>query len=98
LELAKVQRRIEGAVGQNHFTFRCTPEIKQWLLREGTDPKYGARHLKRVIEKNIVYGLANLVATGQVKAGDSVSISIKADGGLIFAKIAAAASAESAAA
>ena len=98
LELAKVQRRIEGAVGQNHFTFRCTPEIKQWLLREGTDPKYGARHLKRVIEKNIVYGLANLVATGQVKAGDSVSISIKADGGLTFAKIAAAASAESAAA
>jgi len=54
--------------------------------------------LKRVIEKNIVYGLANLVATGQVKAGDSVSISIKADGGLTFAKIAAAASAESAAA
>jgi len=70
LELAKVQRRIAGAVGQNHFTFRCTPEIKQWLLREGTDPKYGARHLKRVIEKNIVYGLANLVATGQVKGSD----------------------------
>lgn len=97
LELAKVQRRIAGAVGQNHFTFRCTPEIKQWLLREGTDPKYGARHLKRVIEKNIVYGLANLVATGQVKAGDCVSIGIKADGSLTFAKIAAAASEESAA-
>lgn len=58
LELAKVQRRITSAVGQNHFTFRCTREIKQWLLREGTDPKYGARHLKRVIEKNIVYGLS----------------------------------------
>ena len=96
LELAKVQRRIAGAVGQNHFTFRCTPEIKQWLLREGTDPKYGARHLKRVIEKNIVYGLANLVATGQVKGGDCVSIGIKADGGLMFAKIAATASEQSA--
>ena len=81
LELAKVQRRIAGAVGQNHFTFRCTPEIKQWLLREGTDPKYGARHLKRVIEKNIVYGLANLVVAGQVKGGECVSIGIKADGG-----------------
>jgi len=54
--------------------------------------------LKRVIEKNIVYGLANLVATGQVKGGDCVSIGIKADGGLTFAKIAAAASEESAAA
>jgi len=87
LELAKVQRRIAVAVGQNHFTFRCTPEIKQWLLREGTDPKYGARHLKRVIERNIVYGLANLVATGQVKGGDCVSIGIKADGSLTFARI-----------
>ena len=98
LELAKVQRRIEGAVGQNHFTFRCTPEVKQWLLREGTDPKYGARHLKRLIEKNIVYGLANLVATGQVKGGDCVSIGIKADGSLTFAKNAVTASEESAAA
>ncbi len=98
LELDKVQRRLASAVGQNHFTFHCTPEIKQWLLREGTDPKYGARHLKRVIEKNIVYGLANLVATGQVKGGDCVSIGIKADGGLTFAKIAAMASEESAAA
>jgi len=95
LELAKIQRRIAGAVGANHFTFRCTPEIKLWLLREGTDPKYGARHLKRVIEKSIVYGLANLVATSQVKAGDCVSIGIKADGTLTFAKIATAASPES---
>ncbi len=98
LELTKVQRRIAGAVGQNHFTFRCTPEIKQWLLREGTDPKYGARHLKRVIEKNIVYGLANLVATGQVKGGDRVSIGIKADGGLTFAKTVGTGNAESVAA
>ncbi len=89
LELAKIQKRIAGAVGQNHFTFRCTPEIKQWLLREGTDPKYGARHLKRMIEKNIVYGLANLVATGQVKAGDCVSIGAKSDGSFTFNKIAA---------
>jgi ATP-dependent Clp protease ATP-binding subunit ClpA len=98
LELAKVQQRIARAVGQNHFTFRCTPEVKQWLLREGTDPKYGARHLKRVIEKNIVYGLANLVATGQVKEGDCVSIGIKADSSLTFAKIAATASKETVAA
>ena len=94
LELAKIQRRIAGAVGQDLFTFRCTPGIKQWLLREGTDPKYGARHLKRVIEKSIVYGLANLVATGQVKSGDCVSVDIKPDGALTFAKIATAASPE----
>ena len=97
LELEKVQRRIASAVGENHFTFRCTSEIKRRLLQEGTDPKYGARHLKRVIEKQIVYGLANLVATGQVKGGDYVSIGMNPDGGLTFAKAAARASEESAA-
>jgi len=97
LELAKVQQRIIRAVGQSHFTFRCSPEVKQWLLKEGTDPKYGARHLKRVIERNIVYGLANLVATGQVTSGDCVSIGLRPDGGLAFTKAAAPLSAQSSA-
>ncbi|HZP63238.1 MAG TPA: AAA family ATPase [Terriglobales bacterium] len=86
LELDKVQRRITHAVGANHFTFRCTPEVKHWLLQEGTDPKYGARHLKRVIERNLVYGLANLVATGQIKAGDCVRVDLKEDNTLAFSR------------
>lgn len=86
LELVKVQQRISSAAGRSHFTFHCAPEVKQWLLKEGTDPKYGARHLKRVIECSIVYGLANLVATGQVVSGDTVSITMKVDGGLAFSK------------
>jgi ATP-dependent Clp protease ATP-binding subunit ClpA len=86
LELAKVQQRIIRAVGQSHFTYRCAPEVKRWLLKEGTDAKYGARHLKRVIERNIVYGLANLVATGQVASGDCLYIGMKPDGGLSFTK------------
>jgi ATP-dependent Clp protease ATP-binding subunit ClpB len=97
LELAKVQGRITRAAGQNHFTFRCTPEVKQWLLKEGTDPKYGARHLKRVIERNIVYALANLVATRQVAGGDCIEISLRPDGGLAFRKASVVAGRESAA-
>lgn len=89
LELAKVQQRIIRAVGQSHFTFHCAPEVKRGLLKEGTDPKYGARHLKRVIERNIVYGLANLVASGQVKSGDTIYIGMKPDGGLSFTRAAA---------
>ncbi|HYN15657.1 MAG TPA: AAA family ATPase [Terriglobales bacterium] len=92
LELAKVQQRINQAAGRSHFTFRCSPEVRQWLLREGTDPRYGARHLKRVIERNIVYALANLVATNQVITGDCIDISLKSDGTLAFIKAAAAAS------
>jgi len=89
LELARIQQRITRAVGQSHFTFRCSAEAKSWLLKEGTDPRYGARHLKRVIERNIVYALANLVATAQVVSGDCIDISIKAGGGLVFRKAAA---------
>jgi ATP-dependent Clp protease ATP-binding subunit ClpB len=89
LELAKVQQRIIRAVGQSHFTFRCAPEVKGWLLKEGTDPKYGARHLKQVIERNIVYGLANLVATGQIRSGDCITVSMKPDGSLGFSKTSA---------
>lgn len=86
LELAKVQQRITNAAGQSHFTFSCSPEVKAWLLKEGTDPKYGARHLKRVIERNIVYALANLVATSQVGSGDHLDIGLKANGTLAFTK------------
>jgi len=91
LELAKVQQRILHAAGQSHFTFRCSHEVEQWLLREGTDPKYGARHLKRVIERHIVYALANLVATNQVSTGDCIDINLKSDGSLTFTKLAAVA-------
>jgi hypothetical protein len=56
------------------------------LLREGTDFKYGARHLKRSIEKNIVFPLANLVATAQVRLGDFVRIDLNKEGGMTFVK------------
>ncbi len=84
LELQNVQQRISSAAGQSHFTFRCSPQVKAWLLREGTDPRYGARHLKRVIERTIVFALANLVATGQVSSGDCIEIALGADGALTF--------------
>jgi hypothetical protein len=56
------------------------------LLQEGTDPRYGARHLKRAIERNLVFPLANLVATGQVKLGDFVRIDMASEGKMIFVK------------
>src|SRR5512137_2012767 len=74
IELGMVQQRILQATGNNQFVFSCTAPVKGLLLTEGTDPKYGARHLKRAIEKNIVFPLANLVATGQVRLGDFIRI------------------------
>src|SRR5881275_1754518 len=46
IELGMVQQRILQATGNNQFVFSCTQTVKKMLLREGTDPKYGARHLK----------------------------------------------------
>ncbi len=77
IELGMVQQRILQATGNQQFVFSCTSPVKRFLLVEGTDPKYGARHLKRSIEKNIVFPLANLVATGQIKLGDFIRIDMK---------------------
>jgi ATP-dependent Clp protease ATP-binding subunit ClpA len=73
IELGMVQERVlETAKGR--FLFRVTAAAREFLLREGTDLKYGARHLKRAIERHIVYPLANLLATEQVRPGSLISI------------------------
>jgi ATP-dependent Clp protease ATP-binding subunit ClpB len=73
IELGQVQKRVlETARGQ--FLFRVTGSGKEFLLREGTDQRYGARHLKRAIERHVVYPLASLLATDQVHLGDLVCI------------------------
>jgi len=73
IELGRVQQRVlDTAKGQ--FLFRVTEAGRDFLLREGTDQRYGARHLKRAIERHVVYPLANLLATDQVNLGDLVRI------------------------
>ena len=86
IELGMVQQRILLAAGSNQFVFSCTTRVKTMLLDEGTNPRYGARHLKRAIEKHLVFPLANLVATGQIKRGDSIRIDLDEQGQLIFIK------------
>jgi ATP-dependent Clp protease ATP-binding subunit ClpB len=54
--------------------FRVTPPARRYLLQEGTDMKYGARHLKRAIEKFVVYPLASLLATEQICLGDMLVV------------------------
>jgi len=86
IELGMVQQRILMASAANQFVFNCTPQVKTLLLREGSDPKYGARHLKRAIERHLVFPLANLVATGQVKLGDFIRVDLHPEGSLMFVK------------
>jgi len=73
IELAMVQQRVlETAKGQ--FLFRVTTNGRDFLLQEGTDQRYGARHLKRAIERHVVYPMANLLATEQVRMGDMICV------------------------
>ena len=86
LELAAVQDRIMKSAGTK-FVFQCSTEAKDFLLKEGIDFKYGARHLKRSIERFLVYPLSNLVATDQVGLGDLVYIEMnEGKSKLVFSK------------
>jgi ATP-dependent Clp protease ATP-binding subunit ClpB len=73
IELGMVQQRVLDT-GRGQFLFRVTSAARRFLLQEGTDIKYGARHLKRAIEKFVVYPLANLLATDQIWFGDRLVI------------------------
>jgi len=69
IELGQVQKRISDSTARP-FLFRMTNKGRQFLLEEGTDQRYGARHLKRAIERYVVSPLARLLATEQVRSGD----------------------------
>jgi len=86
IELGMVQQRVLMASAANQFVFNCTSRVKSFLLDEGTDPKYGARHLKRAIERHLVFPMANLVATGQVRLGDFIRVDLGSDRSLTFVK------------
>ena len=74
LELNMLQQRIFNSVNGAPFVFSVTEPAKDFLLREGTDMKYGARHLKRAIERSLVHPLSNLIATEQVRGGDLIRV------------------------
>jgi ATP-dependent Clp protease ATP-binding subunit ClpA len=86
LELQAVQNRISHTDGSN-FIFQCSDAVKEILLEEGIDGRYGARHLKRAVERILVNRLSNLIATKQVRLGDFVYVdAVPETGKLIFSR------------
>ncbi|MFN0166735.1 MAG: AAA family ATPase, partial [Bryobacteraceae bacterium] len=87
LELAAVQQRVIDRQPERAFEFQVSPAARRLLLVEGTDERYGARHLKRAIERLVVQPIANLVATGQLGKGDCVRVDcVGSAGELVFSK------------
>ncbi len=87
IELNLVQQRIFNTSTDRAFVFTLSDAGKDFLLVEGTDLKYGARHLKRAIERLLVQPISNLIATDQVRGGDWIRVDF--DGGcktLTFAR------------
>jgi ATP-dependent Clp protease ATP-binding subunit ClpB len=75
IELEMVQQRIRAASAGKPFLVNVSEAARTFLLREGTDRRYGARHLKRAIERLLVQPLSNLLASGQIRRGDSIRVS-----------------------
>jgi ATP-dependent Clp protease ATP-binding subunit ClpB len=74
IEIDAVQERIFRAANSSPFVITVTSSARAYLLQEGTDLKYGARHLKRTIDRLLVNPLSNLIATGQVSGGDLIRV------------------------
>jgi len=87
IELNMVQQRVFNSVSDRAFIFTATDSAKDRLLTEGTDMKYGARHLKRAIERLLVQPMSNLIATDQVRGGDWIKVdAVAGQSHLVFTK------------
>jgi len=67
------------------FLLEVTPKAKAWLVEEGTDVQYGARPLKRLVEKQLVTRISHLICTDQIRKGDLITVDF-AGGELVFQK------------
>ena len=75
LMLAEVQERLE----ERQLSVEITAAARDWLIKEGYDPEYGARPLRRAIEKHLETPLASRLLRGEFKEGDVILVDLDAD-------------------
>ncbi|MCH3949028.1 MAG: ATP-dependent chaperone ClpB [Olsenella sp.] len=75
IQLKDVRERL----AKERITLELTPEAKQSLALDGLDPVYGARPLKRLIQRQVVDNVANLIIDGKVGEGDTVKVDVGDD-------------------
>ncbi len=74
IELDRVQQRVQMASAGKPFLINVTGSARKLLLTEGIDLRYGARLLKRAIERLLVHPLSNLMASGQIQHHDRIRV------------------------
>ena len=78
-------KKLEKRLLERRLQLKMTENAKEWLAKEGFDPAYGARPLKRVIQKEIQDQLAMKILEGKFKEGDTVTVDLDSKkGGLTF--------------
>jgi ATP-dependent Clp protease ATP-binding subunit ClpB len=76
--------RLAARLAKQNVTLEVTPEVKELLAREGYDQVYGARPLKRVIQKRLENPLAKAVLAGEITPGRAVRVTLGEDASLLF--------------
>jgi ATP-dependent Clp protease ATP-binding subunit ClpB len=72
-------RALDRRLAERRLTLEVTDEARQWLARTGYDPAYGARPLKRLIQKRIGDALAVALLEGRYGEGDTVTVDVAGD-------------------
>jgi ATP-dependent Clp protease ATP-binding subunit ClpB len=84
-------KRLARLLEDRKITIKLEPSARDWLAEKGWDPAYGARPLKRVIQKSVQDPLAELILSGRIKDGETVVISASKQGLKFNGELAAAA-------
>ena len=94
LQRDQMSRIVDIQMGHLHklladrkITLRLDDAARTWLANNGYDPQYGARPLKRVIQRNVQDALAELILAGRIKDGDDVRVSVR-DGHIVINDVA----------
>jgi ATP-dependent Clp protease ATP-binding subunit ClpB len=69
-------KKLEKRLLERRIQFKMTERAKEWLAKEGFDPAYGARPLKRVIQKEIQDKLALRILEGKFKDGSTITAEV----------------------
>jgi ATP-dependent Clp protease ATP-binding subunit ClpB len=84
-------QRLLKLLEDRKVTLELDDKAREWLAEAGYDPVYGARPLKRVIQRNLQDRLAGLLLEGSIKDGDTVRVTASQDGLEVRPSLAAAA-------
>lgn len=80
-------RRVDELLAQKEMTLVVTDDAKDWLARLGYDPGFGARPLKRTIQKHVIDTLSRKLLEGEFVEGDALQLGLEKEGQLVFRKL-----------